>query len=332
MAKTRRNPSLDDLDAHSGVSAATVSRVLNRSGSVSRELVTKVNQSLRTLGFEPDTRGYLAVLAADLTVTMTGKIAGVYSEAERLGYVVVILHTSDSPEVNERNLQLCKILKFDALIVLRENQNPDELREKYELGTIPIVVVNHRVDLPTVHCIDVDRVAGMYKAAKHLTSLGHRRIAYLSAPLDTSVALDRKTGIDRAMEESGASCTFRQADASVESGFQMTSSLLAEQEPDPPTAIIAFDDMVAVGSLEALKSLGRKVPEEMSLIGFNDQFITRHTSPPLTTVHQPWVKMGQLAVSKIDGILSSRDSHPGGLTLLEGPLIVRESTGPVPKQ
>ena len=96
-------------------------------------------------------------------------------------------------------------------------------------------------------------------------------------------------------------------------------------------AVIAFDDMVAIGCLNALNSRGRKIPQEISVIGFDDLFITRHTNPPLTTVHQPWNRMGQLAVIKIDNILAGRDTDLGGLTILECPLIVRESTGPAPR-
>lgn len=329
MAKS--NPTLSDIAAYSGVSAATVSRVLNRSGSVSKDLVTKVNQALRELGFEHATKGYLALLIPDVnSSTITDKITGVYAEAERLGYTVVPLHIGHSNEVNERNLQLCKVLGFEALIILKDRVEPEELRERCQLGNIPIVVVNHRVDLPSVHCIDIDRDLGMYKAVKYLISLGHKRIAYLSAPLDISVAVDRKRGLERALDEAGLNYVIRQADPSIETGFQMTVSILRDSHALPPTAIIAFDDLVAVGSLDALRSHGHKVPQDISLIGFDDLFITRHTCPPLTTVQQPWYRMGQLAVTKIDSVLAGRDTHLGGLTVLECPLIVRESTGPAP--
>jgi DNA-binding LacI/PurR family transcriptional regulator len=327
MAKN--NPTLNDVAAHCGVSAATVSRVLNRSGSVSRDLVDRVNRALRELGFEQSTKGYLALLIPDFdSMTVTDKITGVYSEAERLGYTVVPLHIGKSDEATRRNLQLCKILGFEALVILKDGLQPEELREQYQLGSIPMIVVNHRVDVPHVHCIDIDRDVGMYKAARYLISLGHRRIAYLSAPLDTSVAVDRKNGLERALNEEGLDYTFRQAQPSIESGFQMTTSLMNEPEPVRPTAIIAFDDLVAVGSLDALNSGRYDVPGDVSVIGFDDLFITRHTCPPLTTVQQPWFRMGQLAVSKLDNILGGRDTDAEGLTILECPLIVRESTGP----
>jgi len=332
MAKGRTNPTLEDIAAHSGVSAATVSRVLNRSGSVSKALVEKVNQSLRELGFSQAVKGFLAILLPDLSsMTVTDKIVGVYSEAERLGYTVVPIHVGSSEVVTDRNLQLFKILGFDALIILKDKVDPEELREEYQLGAIPIVVVNRRVNLPKVHCIDIDRDVGMYKAVKYLISLGHTKIAYLSGPLDSPVAIDRKRGIERALNEAGLSCICRQAHPSIESGFQLTGSLMNESQTEKPTAILAFDDMMAVGCLEALNSYGHKVPEDISIVGFDDLFITRHTNPPLTTVQQPWSRMGQLAVTKIDNILAGRDTDMGGITILECPLIVRESTGPAPK-
>jgi DNA-binding LacI/PurR family transcriptional regulator len=332
MSKSKANPTLDDIAAHSGVSAATVSRVLNRSGSVSKALAIKVNQSLRELGFKQAIKGFLAILVPDLSsLTVADKLTGVYSEAEKLGYTVVPIHIGNSKEVTERNLQLIKVLGFDALIILKDRLDPEELREQYQLGAVPIVLVNHRVNQPHVHCIDIDRDIGMYKAAKYLMSLGHRKIAYFSAPLDSLVAIDRKKGIEKALNEAGQSYIIRQADASVESGFQMTGTLLNDSHSEKPTAIIAFDDLVAVGCLNALNLSGYKIPEDISLIGFDDLFITRHTNPPLTTVHQPWHRMGQLAVTKIDNILAGRDTDLGGLTILECPLIVRESTGPAPE-
>lgn len=332
MAKGKSNPTLEDIAAHSGVSAATVSRVLNRSGSVSKTLVEKVNQSLRELGFNQAVKGFLAVLLPDFSSrTVTDKIVGVYAEAERLGYTVVPIHIGSSEEVVNRNLQLLKMLGFDAVVILKDRVDPEELREEYQLGAIPIVVVNHRVDLPNVHCIDIDRDVGMYKAVKYLISLGHTEIAYLAGPPDNPVAVDRKRGIERALNEAGLSCICRQADPSIESGFQLTGSLINDPQTVKPTAIIAFDDMMAVGCLEALNSYGRCVPDEISIVGFDDLFITRHTNPPLTTVHQPWFRMGQLAVTKIDNILAGKDTDMGGVTILECPLIVRESTGPAPK-
>lgn len=327
----RSNPTLGEIAEHSGVSTATVSRVLSRSGSVSRSLVEKVNLSLRELGFKRDTQGLIGLLVPDYgSMTVFEKLEGVESEAERLGYSVVPIHVGNSQAVREKNLQLLKLLDFDALIILKDGIDPAGLRKQFQLGEIPMVVVNHRVDAPGIHCIDIDREIAMYKAMTYLVSLGHRRIAYFSAPLDTSVATARKRGVDRAVAESGAEIEMKQAPATLEMGYQMTGSILAGGDWQQPTAIVTFDDLVAMGVLGAARAHGRRVPIDLSVVGFDDLFISRHSYPPLTTVHQPWLQMGQLAVKKVDDILAGRDRELGGLTILESPLIVRESTGPPP--
>lgn len=327
----RSNPTLNEIAEHSGVSTATVSRVLSRSGSVSRTLVEKVNLSLRALGFKRDTQGLVALLVpAYDSGTVSEKLQGVENEAERLGYTVVPVHVGASVAATERNLQLLKVLDFDALIVLKDKIDPSHVREQFQLGEIPTVLVNHQIDRPGIHCIDIDRELAMYKAMSYLVSLGHKRIAYLSAPIDSKVARDRKRGVDRAIAASGVDLILKQGPATVEMGYQMAGSLLADAGSERPTAIIAFDDMVALGVLAALRAKGIRVPSDVSVVGFDDQFITRHSCPPLTTIHQPWLQMGQLAVRKVDDILAGRDQEVAGLTILESPLIVRESTGPPP--
>lgn len=332
MAKNKSKPTLDDIAAHSGVSAATVSRVLNRSGSVSKSLVEKVKLSLKELGFEQAKTGFIAVLIPGVSDPNTDdSITGVYAEAERLGYTVVLIHVGEMDETTDKNLQLLKIIDFDAFIIMKDRMDPDLLREKYQLGTAPIIMLNQQIDRPNVHCIDTNRDKGMYSAVKYLTSLGHKSIAYLCAPQGSSTAESRKSGIERALKEAGLdheNYMFRQGSASIENGFQMTGTIMNSPSTEKPTAIVAFNDNVAIGCLHALNTYGIKVPEEVSVIGFDDIFITPHTNPPLTTVHQPKYKMGQLAVTKIDNLLSDRDYDEGGLTLLECSLVIRESTGP----
>lgn len=332
MAKAKPKPTLEDIAAHSGVSAATVSRILNRSGSVSKSLSEKVKTSLKELGMEHAKAGFIAFLFGGVE---DAAFSGVLLEAEKLGYKVIPLHVGSAREITRQNLKILKMIDFDALIILKDRMNPEELRQQYQLGGMPIVMLSQRVDVPDVHCIDTDRASGMYKAVKYLISLGHRKIAYISAPLDTETAKARKRGIERALEEAKlheSSFTFRQGASSIENGFQMTGTLLNEQSGEKPTAIVAFNDQVAIGCLHALNTYGIRIPEDMSVVGFDDIYITPYTNPALTTVHQPKEKMGHLAVMKVDNVLSGRDLDKGGLTLMECPLIVRESTGTAPYQ
>ena len=331
MARVKSKPTLDDIAAHSGVSAATVSRILNRSGSVSKTLVEKVKTSLRELGVERAKTGFIALVFGG---PEDAAFMGVCLEAEKLGYAVIPLHVGSGKETTGKSLQLLKMVDFDALIVLKDRMNPVELRGRYQIDQMPIVMLSQRVEVPDVHCIDTDRASGMYKAVKYLISLGHKQIAYISAPLESETAKARKRGIEKAVAEAGlheSSFIFRQGESSIENGFQMAGTLLNEPPSEKPTAIVAFNDLVAIGCLHALNTYGVKVPEDISVVGFDDIYVTPYTNPALTTVHQPKEKMGRLAVTKIDNILSGKDLDKGGLTLMECPLIVRESTGPAAK-
>lgn len=331
MARVKSKPTIDDIAAHSGVSGATVSRILNRSGSVSKKLVEKVKNSLKELGIDRAKTGFIALAFGG---PHDSAIDGVYLEAEKLGYSVIPLHVGNTEEITGRNLQLLKMIDFDAIIILKDRMNPQELREQFQLGGMPIVMLSQSVDVHNVHCIDTDRCSGMYKAVKYLFSLGHKRIAYISAPLEYETAKARKRGIDKALNEAGLeniNFTLRQGASSIENGFQMTGTLLNSPVCEKPSAIVAYDDRVAIGCLHALNSHGIRIPEDISVVGFDDIYVAPYTNPALTTVHQPKEKMGQLAVTKIDNILSGKDLDKGGITLMECPLIVRESTGPAAK-
>lgn len=287
--------------------------------------------SLRELGFQRDTEGLIALLAPDYgSITVAEKLEGIGSEAERLGFTLVPIHVGASQAPGERNLRLLNVLDFDALIVLKDCLDPVRMRKGFQLGEIPTIVVNHRIEAPGIHCIDIDRELAVYKAITYLVSLGHRRIAYLSAPIDTVVSSDRKRGVDRAIRETDVDIDVRRAPATPETGYQLTGSIFSAPGPAGPTAIVTFDDMVAMGVLAAVRARGMRVPEDVSVIGFDDLMVARHSCPPLTSIHQPWFQMGQLAVRKIDDILAGRDRELGGLTILESPLIVRESTGAPP--
>jgi DNA-binding LacI/PurR family transcriptional regulator len=329
---SKSNPTMGEIAAHSGVSTATVSRVLSRSGSVSRVLAERVNESIRELGFKRDTQGLIALLAPNYaSATSAEKAEGIEEEAERRGYTVVPIHiASAAPTINARNLQLLKLLDFDAIIVLKGGLDLQQIRSEFSFRDVPAVAVNQQIEQPDLHCIDIDRELAMYKAATYLVSLGHRRLVYLTEPPTGRFSAERKLGIDRAVAETGVQIDVRQGTATLETGYQMTRSIFAGSPTDAPTAILSFNDFAALGALEALRAQGIRVPEDVSVIGFDDLFITKHTCPPLTTVHQPWVQMGRLAVQKIDNLLTGKDEERSGVTILESPLIVRESTGPPP--
>jgi DNA-binding LacI/PurR family transcriptional regulator len=171
--------------------------------------------------------------------------------------------------------------------------------------------------------------AASYRATQHLLNLNHTRIGYLAADKDSKK--DQQEGVDLALAEAGLSLPsewrpvgFR----TIEGGFQAMSALLALPEARRPTAVIAFNDLMAVGALQAVRSYGLRVPRDMSIVGFDDIPMAAHTAPPLTTVDVPKYYMGQLAVRLLRQLHESQTplrSH----SLVEARLIIRESTAPL---
>lgn len=333
MTRKKRKPTLENIAAHSGVSVATVSRVLNRSGVVSKDLEIRVKDAMQALGKEQNRVFTVALIIPEvLNPANTQIIAGVYEEAEKLGVCVVTLNASENVGSPQSNLKILKQFLVDGLIIFHEQVEPDLLLAEYNLDEeLPMVVVGRTIQSPRVYCINTDRETGMYQATKYLLSLNHKKIAFISGPPEWELSQVRLKGIQRALAEAGLSLSpqlHRWVIPSIETGFQVTGNVLQLPPEDRPTAILAFNDLMAIGALHAVRSAGLSVPEDISVVGFDNIFITPHTNPPLTTVAQPKYQIGQLAEQKISNVLNGYDAETGGVTMLECPLVVRESTAP----
>jgi DNA-binding LacI/PurR family transcriptional regulator len=331
MAKKKIKPTLENIAARSGVSVATVSRVLNRSGVVSKDLEIRVKDAMQALGKEKSRAYTLAFIIPEvLNPANTQIMVGVYEEAEKRGIGVVTLNVSENAGSQQGNLKLLKQFLVDGLIIFHEQVEPDKLIAEYNLDEdLPIVSVGRAIQSPRVYCINTNRENGMYQATKYLLSLNHKRIAFLSGPPEWELSQARLKGIQRALAEAGLHLQpqlYRWVIPSIESGFQVTGNVLQLPPEERPTAILAFNDLMAIGASHAVRSVGLAVPDDVSIIGFDNIFITPHTNPPLTTVSQPKLQIGQLAVQKIVNVLNGYDAEKGGVTMLECPLVVREST------
>ncbi len=339
MAKDQiKKPTLEDVAAQAGVSVATVSRVINQSSPVSADLETRVKQAMAVVGLTPKrakvrTRPVtLAFVMPDLVnPALTAVATAAQEEADRLGICLVILQVTDKPGYQPRNLEVLDDVAFDGIIFFHSHIETEAILALYERHQIPLVVLGRVVEAPHVYCINTDREGGMYQATKYLLSLNHRDIAYLSGPPDWELSKIRLRGIQRALTEADLSLDpklQRWCFPNIDWGFQVVSSLFHQSSGKRPTALIAFNDLIAIGALHAARTFGLNVPDDLSVIGFDNIYLTAHTNPPLTTVSQPSYQIGQLAIQKIYNSLDRDDMSQGGFTLLECPLVVRESTAP----
>ncbi len=164
---------------------------------------------------------------------------------------------------------------------------------------------------------------------QYLLSLGHRRIAYIGGPVSSESSQNRHRGIELAL--AGAGLSLRPdwrlaAFPNSEGGFQAMSNLLATSAAEPPTAVLAYNDLMALGVLHAIRNQGLRVPEDISVIGFDDIPMAAYANPPLTTISQPKYRMGRLAVQLLRTMRRTDQMPNEGQVLLESPLMIREST------
>jgi DNA-binding LacI/PurR family transcriptional regulator len=337
----KKRPTLADVARHAKVSTATASRVLRSTGPVSQDLRKRIETATAALGYTPRSGSKqradstLALLVGDLLNPYFPEIVrGVQEEVDNYALILTLYNMTDHPL--RRSQLLRKLTKPPVEGVILTGTSPfPELLEWQQRHKIPLVLLNRRVSQPGVHCIMVDFENAMYRATQHLLSLNHTRIGHLASPSTGEIAQARLRGINAALKEVGLSlrsewCPVVPPGTEVEGGFQAMRALLDLPVDERPTAAIAFNDIIALGALHAVCAYGLRVPQDISIIGIDDIAIAAHAHPPLTTIGQPKYRMGKLAVQTLRRMSEGRISPGNNCTLLESPLIVRESTGPAP--
>ena len=337
-----KRPTLADVAQHAQVSTASVSRVLRNTGPVSRGLRERIEASIAELGYTPrrsavdsSAQGTIALLVGDLLNPFFLEMAqGGQDEANNQQMMTTIYKLTDQPHQQSQLLQQLRKEGIAGVILAGLAPFP-ELLEWQERYNIPVVLSNRRVSQPGVHCIVVDFENAMIRATRHLLALGHTRIGHLASPSTGEIADARQQGIQAALAEVGLVlqpewCPIVPPGREVGGGFQAMRVLLDLPKDERPTAVIAFNDIIAVGALHAARDRGLCVPQDISVIGVDDIALAAHTYPPLTTISQPKYHMGKLAVQTLCRMSDGRISMSNNCTLLETPLIVRESTAPCP--
>ncbi len=342
MYSKKLRPNITDVAQHSGVSPATVSRVLNNTAPVSPEVRERVLNSLEALGYAPSgarTAGrkpaqIIALLIPDiLNPYFTEMVRGVQDEVGPDEYVPLLLDTVEDPQREQQLLRMLANQPVSGIIVCASRLVSDDLLAAQQRHNIPLIAVNRCIRCGNVACITVDFENATYRATRHLLALNHSRIAFLSGPTTSEPSLARRHGIEAALGEVNLELLPELCVASfpsVDGGFQAMSALLSLPPADRPTAVIAYNDIMALGALHAVRAHRLRVPEDISVIGFDDIAMAAHTNPPLTTISQPKYRMGRMAMQILRRMIQGQPPPEEGYTLMESPLIVRESTAPAP--
>jgi LacI family transcriptional regulator len=327
-----------DVARHAGVSVATVSRVLNGRPDVAPETRDAVVRAIRTYNFTTNRS------ARALSVGRTG-LVGVTIPHVRAEYFASILSGATEalyeqdmrvvlcPTLHEHDREVRLVDRLmrgatDGAILLLPSESSDELKELQRYGS-PFVVADPREPLNGgIPAVTAAHWAGAKEATDHLVSLGHRRIAAITGPRGWLATEERLDGYRASLAEAGVlpeAGLVVDGDFLIESGYAGACALL--DLPEPPTAIFAFNDGMAVGAWRAARERGVRIPSDLSLVGFDDSEVSRMVMPSLTTVRQPLEELGRMAVSLLMRLVDGLRVE--ALTVkLETKLVVRASTAP----
>jgi LacI family transcriptional regulator, repressor for deo operon, udp, cdd, tsx, nupC, and nupG len=336
---------IHEVARRAGVSTATVSRVLSQPNVVAPATRRRVLQAVQRLGYEPNSTaqnlralrtGKLLVTVPDLSNPFFSLILqGIEDAALREGYAVLVGDTQHDEQREERYALMLRRKEADGLIFLghRMPQEAASFIRLSALGCAPVVngcEFSPTLGVPSVH---IDNSKAAFEAMDHLYGLGHRRIGIVTGPLVSPLSRDRLSGATARAKKQKAEREFivMHGDFSIESGAAAAERLLGRREP--PTGIFCFNDEMAMGVVEVARRFGVHVPQQLSIVGFDDIRFARHIDPPLTTIAQPMRQIGEGTVRLLLSILAGgRNAETPESVTLPHKLIVRESTAPVSRR
>ncbi len=332
-------PTIYDVARLAGVSTATVSRALNDSGQIAPGTRSTIDAAVAQLGYRPNTIARSLVTKATQTIALllpdignpfyAALVSGIQQQALKSGHTMLLCMTEGNAEQEEQYLSLLRAKQVDGALVDGLVLPPERIARFVEDG-FPIVCLDRDVASPSVPLVQVDNRAGAQLAIDHLLSLGHRRIAHVTgAP--TRIAEERLAGYGASLAAVGLAVDGRlvaRGGFTEEGGYTATKRLLAAGTE--PTAVFAANDLSALGTIRAIAEQGGRVPGDVSVVGFDDLRLASFTSPPLTTVRQPALEIGEHAAQILLDLIRGRP--PAQLRFLHAPtLIVRGSTAPPPR-
>jgi len=316
-----------------GVSVATVSRALQMPAVVAPHTLTRVQEVVARLGYIPNAQARMlrtarthvvVALVPDITNPFFAEvIRGIEQVAHQNTYAVLLGDTQYNRGREQTYADLLATRQADGLITLLPHI------PRLSSGT-PKHIVNacEYVKDPMVASVRVDNVAAARTATEYLLTLGHRAIAFVTGPMSSPICVDRDEGHEQALRAMGVKRNSKltmNGDFSVESGVRSVDALFARQIKF--TAVFCSNDEMAIGAIRAAKVRGMRVPEDLSVVGFDDIRFAQYADPPLTTIAQPKYEIGREAMNMLLEIMTAQDVPPRKL-ILATQLVVRGSTAP----
>lgn len=330
---------LKDIAKAAGVSHSTVSRALHGSPVIPPHTRERIRRIANELGYVPNTmaRGLkqthsdvLGVIVRRIDDAFLAEVLqGIEDVLYGEGYGLFLATSHRDRQREQIIFRTMSERRVDGVLICSTQVDREHLRQLNRFG-IPTVLINNQASEDVAHSVSHDDVAGAYAVTQHLIELGHTRIAYLGNQRTGRITENRYQGYRQALLEAGIALRPEYA-AAGPNGTAQGGASGAKQLLDIrplPSAIVCFNDIMAIGAMHALRAAGRVVPTECSVSGFDNIQLSQYVNPPLTTFHQPRYELGAEAAEMMLRLLKRRDKNLDATetVTLRGSLVVRDST------
>ncbi|EHY9857214.1 substrate-binding domain-containing protein [Vibrio parahaemolyticus] len=327
---------MKDIAKLAGVSTSTVSHVINKTRFVSEEISERVNNAAKELNYyapsalarslKVNRTKTIGMLVTTSTNPFFGEVVkGVERSCYHKGYSLILCNTEGDNERMRQSINTLLQKRVDGLILMCSSLEGERIDVFERYPDIPVVVMDWGPMLFTSDKIQDNSLRGGYLAAKYLIDCGHTEIGCITGPLIKHQAQMRYEGYKRAMNEAGLEFNANwiiESDFECEGGYQAFKKMA--ERGTLPSSIFVSNDMMAMGMINAANELSIKVPDDLSIIGYDDIHIAKFMSPSLTTIHQPKYRLGQAAVETLVRRLDDK-SNEAQVVQLEPTLVVRNS-------
>ncbi|WP_067936537.1 LacI family DNA-binding transcriptional regulator [Alicyclobacillus kakegawensis] len=329
-------PTIYDVAERAGVSISTVSKVLNGRGKIGEATKARIFKVMKELQYQPNNAAMaltgkstyvLGIVIPDLNNPFFAAISkSVESNARQVHYSSIICSTDYNPQREEEYLGLLKRQMVDGIIIASGFQEDTHLVKMVIEEEIPVVLIARDIPDILVDTVSIDDFIGGLIATKHLLELGHQRIGVITEPL--KCGWERVRGYQSALHEWSIpvdESLIVSSESSIEAGREAANKLFSRV--DPPTALFATNDLLAISAIQVIRDKGLHVPEDVSVVGFDNTILAHLVNPALTTVSQPMTDMGAQAVNLLLEQIRNKE-HTRKRVILIPELVVRGSTGP----
>lgn len=342
-------PNIHDVARLAGVHRSTVSRVLTGRGSASEKSRKKVLEAARKINYHINTVASALKSRRKTAIGLLSfwncspnpseayyqqTLAGVIDEITRSKYNLLLNNIQGEFHPDNQELNFCYESILNGVIMMAPRLRNEENLSFLKQVKIPTLLLLYRPQTPGYSWIDLDNRKGAHLAVDHLIQLGHKKIGYIGGEVEySSDARDRYKGFQESLHKAGLKehpeWVFN-GQFSIEYGTESAKRLLGLPPAQRPTALFCATDMIAFGAMRVMQEAGLRIPQDISVAGFDDYERASHAAPPLTTIRQDFYEIGKQAVHLVEEMAKKTAANPKGV-LIEPKLIVRQSTAPPPK-